>query len=499
MPTLSINSTRLAVRRCIRGCLSMCCLALSASPGLSWADTAPAAAVPGGTFGADLKAGRVRPAKAPVRQSLQREREQSEIEMFVGESRVFPAPGVARVAVGNGALLTAAALDAKEVLLFANAAGTSSLFIWSDDGTYERLKINIVPGETGRVAREIATFVSAMPQARTTVIGDKVIVEGEGMSDVELGKVEELAKRYPQLVNFSNRLGWERMVSLELKVVEFPVTELEEIGVKWTAAGGAAVGAIWTPGSRGQQQGLQIGIPSGAANGPPIGSASGSGDPVPVPRGLNILSAINLGLTAQLKLMAQQGKATILAEPRLSTRSGSQASFLAGGEVPYQVSTLAGTTVQFKPYGIRLDIEPRIDAQGVIRARIDSEVSSIDPSYSPSTGPALLTRRTKTEFNLRSGETLVLAGLLSRKTSVNIDKVPFLGDLPVLGPLFRSRRFQNDETELVIFVTPSVVDPGTPAVQDAVRRAREKLEPLATPGSVRAPDAPVEPADAAGS
>lgn len=465
------------------------CLLFGVVPDRSSADTA-SPSPSGGTFGVELKGTRPRTA-ALLRQNLMREREVSEIEMFVGESRVFPAPGVARVAVGNGALLTAAALDEKEVILFANAPGTSSLFIWSGDGTYERLKISIVPGDTSRIAREIASFLAAMPQARTTVIGDKVIVEGEGLSDVDLGKIDELAKRYPQLVNFTNRVGWERMVSLDLKVVEFPVSELEEIGVKWTAAGGAAVGAIWSPGSRGHQEGLQVVIPSAATGGPPISSTTGAGDPLPVPRGLNVLSAINFGLTAQLKLMAQQGKATILAEPRLSARSGSQASFLAGGEVPYQVSTLAGTTVQFKPYGIRLDIEPRIDAQGIIRARIDSEVSAIDQAYSPSNGPALLTRRTRTEFNLSSGETLVLAGLLSRKTSDNIDKVPFLGDLPVLGALFRSRRFQNDETELVIFVTPSVVDASTPSVLDAVQRTRQKLQPA--PAANEAPPSVVSP------
>ena len=133
-----------------------------------------------------------------------------EIEMFVGESRVFPTPGVARIAVGNGQVMTAAALDGRETILFANGVGTSSLFIWSEDGRYQRLKISIVPGDTSRHAREIAAFLAAIPGARASVIGDKVIVEGDGLSDFELLKIDELSRRYPQIVNFTNRLGWEK-------------------------------------------------------------------------------------------------------------------------------------------------------------------------------------------------------------------------------------------------------------------------------------------------
>jgi pilus assembly protein CpaC len=132
--------------------------------------------------------------------------------------------------------------------------------------------------------------------------------------------------------------------------------------------------------------------------------------------------------------------------------------------------------VQFKPYGIRLDIEPRVARSGAIRAVIDSEVSSIDSSVSTTSGPALLTRRTRTEFNVKPGETIVLAGLLQRTNSTDIDSVPLLGNVPILGALFRSKRFQNKETELVVLVTPHLVDSGTPAVQDRIERIHERLK-----------------------
>lgn len=398
-----------------------------------------------------------------------------EIEMFVGESRVFPSPGVARIAVGNGAILNAAALDGKEIILFANAIGTSSLFVWNEDGRHQRVKINILPGDTSRYAREIAAFLSTIPKAKASIIGDKVIVEGSNLTDADLARIDLLSKRYPQIVNFTNPLGFETMVMLDVKVVEFPTTELRELGLKWNATGGASIGGIWSPIRRGNDGPYQINIQTGTANAPPIGAPGGAG-PVTLPSGLNILSVLNMGLNATLSALAQQGRTTILAEPQLSARNGSKASFLAGGEIPYAVTTSEGTSVLFKPYGVKLDILPRVDSSGHVRATIETEVSNIDPSVTTSFGPALLTRKTSTEFNVRSGETIVLSGLIQRETATNIDKVPGLGDIPIIGALFRSKKFQNKETELVVFVTPTLIDPSSPGIAGRVQKTNERLE-----------------------
>lgn len=397
-----------------------------------------------------------------------------EIEMFIGESRVMPAPGVGRIAVGNGAILTAAALDGKEVILFANAVGTSSLFIWNEDGRYQRVKINIVPGDTSRYAREIAAFLTTIPKAKASVIGDKVIVEGDALSDADLSRIELLSTRYPQIVNFTNRLGFEQMVMLDVKVVEFPTAELRELGLKWGTTGGVAIGGIWSPLRRGDNSRYQINLQTGQANTPPITGVANA--PLVLTSALNFLSVVNLGLNATLNALAQQGKTTILAEPQLSARNGSKASFLAGGEFPYTVSTINGPTIQFKPYGVKLEVVPRVDRSGNIRATIDTEVSNIDNSVTTSAGPALLTRKTSTEFNVRNGETIVLSGLIQRENSTNVDKVPGLGDIPIIGALFRSKKFQNKETELVVFVTPTVIDANSPGVADRIQRTNEKLQ-----------------------
>ena len=321
----------------------------------------------------------------------------------------------------------------------------------------------------------LARSLMDIPNARSSVIGDKVVVEGDSLSNRDQARIEELAKRYPQIINFTNPVGWEKMIVMEVQIVEFPINMLREIGLAWNATGGAAIGGIWMPGRRGNAP-LQIDLRAGSENAPPIINPDGSGGPVPLSSSLNVLSAINTGLNAQLRLLEQNGTASIHAQPVLSTRNGAEASFLAGGEFPYSVSNINGTTIQFKPYGIRLQVTPTVDDNGVIRARIMSEVSDLDLSVMGDAGPALRTRKTETEFNVMQGGTIVLSGLLTREVNAAIDKVPFLGDIPVLGALFRSRRFQNNETELVVFVTPHAVDKHTLAQAESMLRARQRLE-----------------------
>jgi pilus assembly protein CpaC len=163
----------------------------------------------------------------------------------------------------------------------------------------------------------------------------------------------------------------------------------------------------------------------------------------------------------------------VLAQPQLLARSGATAEFLAGGEVPYSTVDANGkSNTVFKPYGVSLRITPQIERNGAVRSRIEVEVSSVDLSISVPNGPSLKTRRASTEFNVRSGQTLVLAGFLSREEARNTDKVPGFGDIPLVGALFKSRRFQHSETELAIFVTPVVVSPDHPDLARRVAQGR---------------------------
>ena len=142
---------------------------------------------------------------------------------------------------------------------------------------------------------------------------------------------------------------------------------------------------------------------------------------------------------SQINLLMSRGKAWVLAEPKLSAKSGSSATFLVGGEVPIVVPSVLGQTqIEYKEYGIRLNISPTVNKANDVATSIMAEVSRIDPSVSVQGVPGFLTRRVETESNVAAGETIVISGLLDRTASKAADKLPILGDIPILGKLFRS-------------------------------------------------------------
>lgn len=388
---------------------------------------------------------------------------ETQISLQAGEVRVLGIPGVARVAVGDGQIVNAVSTDDREVILFARKPGFSTLHAWTADGQVSRYAVDVAPEGTRQLRDELRTVLERIPGARITALGDKLLIEGDELSDADRQRLGELGRRYPQLLDFTGTVGWDQMVLLDVQVVEVPKTLLRELGLRWDpqGAGGINAGAGWDGGSRrfADRPGetvLPLAFPAARAAGY---------------FGLNAL------LSARLNLLAQDGRAVVLAQPQLLARSGATAEFLAGGEVPYSTVDRNGNTqTAFKPYGVSLRITPSVERSGAVRSRIEVEVSSIDTALSVPGGPSLKTRRTATEFNVRSGQTLVLAGFLSRDTADNVDRVPGLGSLPVLGALFRSTRFQRNETELAILVTPQLVTAAHPDVRARVGRTAAVLQ-----------------------
>ncbi len=220
---------------------------------------------------------------------------------------------------------------------------------------------------------------------------------------------------------------------------------------------------------------------SGSANGPTYGlvgdfhrSAAMASADVASAAGLAARAAISpfassfslaSSVTSMLNFLVSRGDAVILAEPRLSCRSGGTARFVAGGELPIpQSSGLGAVSVSFKEYGVKFDFSPTAGQDGMISARIATEISSVDFEVMVNEVPGLVKRRAETEVNLRENETLVIAGLLSENAARRIDQVAGLGDIPVLGELFRSRDFRSQKTDLVVFVTPRFVDTPHPGM-----------------------------------
>jgi pilus assembly protein CpaC len=385
------------------------------------------------------------------------------LEMQAGDTRVLAHNGVSRVAVGNGQVLAAIAAERDEVIVFAREPGETSLHVWAR-GKRSAYSVRVAPAHTRRMQAEVAALLARIPGARSTNAGEKIIIEGQDLSDADQARIAALAERYPHVLDFTGKVGWDRMVLLDVQVVELPRSRLSELGVRWDTT---------------TQGGLNAGLSLDALASGRLAERPGA---APLETALRAApSAGYLGLNAllssRLDLLAQSGEAVLLAQPQLLARSGSTAEFLAGGEVPYAtVDKNGNASTMFKPYGVSLRITPTISATGTVRSRIEIEASAVDPSVTATGGPALKTRRTATEFNAHSGHTLVIGGFLSRERSSEHSGLPGLRSLPLVGALFGARREQTRETELAIFVTPRVITGDHPSMQLPVQQGRRLLD-----------------------
>jgi pilus assembly protein CpaC len=270
----------------------------------------------------------------------------------------------------------------------------------------------------------------------------------------------------PKDQSVDNRLAVDSavQVNLRVRIAEIDRTVTRQLGINWSALG--SIGRI------GLAAVLNSNLPATNATPSFVGVTSVSGRPA----------------NAILDLLAQDNLATILAEPNLTARSGETASFLAGGEFPVPVAAATGSnnaiTVEFKPYGVSLAFVPTVLSSDRISMRVRPEVSELTSTGSVSvplsntatvTIPGLTVRRAETTIELGSGQTFAIAGLISRNFTTAMSGLPYLGEIPVLGTLFKSDAFERDESELVILVTPYLVRPVS--VASTLRTPIDGFEP----------------------
>ena len=370
------------------------------------------------------------------------------ITLYVGEAYVLDAPQVRRIAVGNGKVLQATALDERQVLVLPESPGQSTVVLWGRSGPERMLVFNVLPADVARILAEVRAMLGDTRKVSARVVGDKVLVEGSEVSEETAARIAEIGRRYPQVVNLLPRVGQERMIAMDVKFIEIRRELMETIGIRW---GGSAKGPTFQ--IIGDAQRSEALRPGGAAEG------SGLQIAPRIPPFATSLSLVS-SLSSMLNFLVQSGDAVILAEPRLSCRSGGHARFVAGGELPIPIAGALGTaSIGFKEYGIKFDISPVASDAGLISAKIATEISAINFEVSVKDVPGLTKRRAETDVNLREHETLVIAGLLTEEGARNVDRVAGASELPILGPLFRSRLFRDRQTELVVFVTPRFVEP----------------------------------------
>lgn len=242
-----------------------------------------------------------------------------------------------------------------------------------------------------------------------------------------------------------NVVKMEDMIHMEVRIIEFLSSKLQDLGIRWQSS-------IAGPGYAVAGDLRSNGLFRGSADQQVFGNLPAKVAP------FKTFFGIASEVTSRINLLVQNGDAFTIAEPVLTCRNGGEAKFLAGGEIPIPVPGPNNTvTIEFKEYGIKLNIKPVADDQGTIATQLLTEVSRIDESVSINGVPGLLTRRTETEMNVKERETIVISGLVNSENSKDVNKLPALGDVPILGSLFRSKKFLSKKTELVVFVTPQIL------------------------------------------
>jgi pilus assembly protein CpaC len=386
-----------------------------------------------------------------------------ELVLTQGKSLVVnTAAPIERVAVGFGDIAEARAVAPTEVLLDGKAPGETSLIIWQSGGTKlffdVIVRANAAPA-TARLEALRQRIAQELPGQGISVDvdGSVVFLRGSVRDLTSSDRAMAIASTAGKVVNllYVDVPPSDVQILLKVQFASVDRNATKELGANIISTGAAnTIGRV----STGQFQ-------------PPTpDQVGGTGSTTfTLSDALNVFlfrPDINLGAT--IRAFESRGLAEILAEPNVLAINGKPANFLAGGEFPYPIlqggqGGVGTITVAFRQFGVRINFVPVVTARGTIRLNVAPEVSALDYSAGLTvqgfTVPGLATRRVETEVELKSGQSFVIGGLLDRRLTETISRVPLLGDIPLLGKLFRSKAANNRHEELLVVVTPEIVRP----------------------------------------
>jgi pilus assembly protein CpaC len=364
-----------------------------------------------------------------------------------------------RVYVGNPLVVDSFTSSPSQIVVTAKTAGVSSLILWDEAGESTTYFVSS-DLDVLNLQKEIQ---EALPNDNIKVEAqqDRISLSGIVLSDASAEAAAKLAGLYTKdvvnsLVVRQAHIG---QVKLKVQIIEIDRSKLDEFGINLFSQGKTS-GAVQT----GQ-------FPSVTTTTSATSSSTATAPVLSITSPLNLLlynSGLNIGLT--LQDLQDKQIAQILAEPTITTLSGQKASFLSGGEFPFPVvqgssGGLTSITIQFRPYGVKLDFTPIVNDDGTIQLKVAPEVSALDytnaVTISGYTIPAISTRRAETQVELRDGQSFAISGLLDHRTTDILSKMPGIGDVPILGQLFRSKNINHSTVELIVVVTPSLVNPLT--------------------------------------
>lgn len=367
-----------------------------------------------------------------------------ELRLYVNQLESLAVVNPKRVAVGKPEVVDIQSVTSAEIVLSPKSIGTTTLFIWDDLGQHA-YKLEVFSGELSWVKAHADSIIRELGLSNiiSTKINQpegKIMLSGEVKDDNEkerlLNSLSSLKDKVLDLVTIKEE---KTLIQTDVQVVEINRTELKNLGLTYPQSMAIAETA---------------------------------------PKGMNKIMEMfatskwtREGMQVVLHTLLQQNKARILSQPKLVCLSGKEASFMVGGQIPL-VTTMAGLTgttitVQYKDYGIDLKIKPTVKEGGDILLELNTDVTDVDASgkFTPPPGatggggslPAFTKRNIQTQLYLKNGQSMVIGGLIKNNNQNNISKFPFLADIPILGLLWRSKDFQENQTELVIILTPAII------------------------------------------
>jgi pilus assembly protein CpaC len=385
-----------------------------------------------------------------------------------------------RVSVTDPEIANVSITTPTQVLVHGRRSGTVTLILWNqnDEPTMYDLVVEL------DVATSRETLRAAFPGEDIDLFqsGDALVVTGTVSTPETAAQALALTSTLSQTVVDLLRVEENRQtILLEVRFAEVDRTAIREFGLNLFSTGAANTpGAIGT----GQFGGIST---AGGGSGSGI-EVAGTQAEFRLADALNVLMfRPDLDIGAAIRALEQRSLLEILAEPSLLARNGTEASFLAGGEFPFPVVQAGGGTssvsIEFKEFGVRLGFMPLIRPDGTISLRVTPEVSALDFSNALTVSgflvPAISTRRAEAEVDLGDGQTFAIAGLIDQRLTAAALKIPVLGDIPILGRLFRSRASNESRTELLVLITPRIVQGQG---SDQIPPLPDFPEPFRTPG-----------------
>jgi pilus assembly protein CpaC len=403
----------------------------------------------------------------------------TDIDLLVGRSTILNVGSpITRVSLTVPDVADAMVTSPQQLLIHGKTPGTISMFVWDRTGAIKTYEVNV-----RRDLKQLVEQVQQLfPGEPISVVGSgkDVILSGTVSSKYVIDKASDVAGGYVEKKeNVVNLLKQQEgvasnQVMLRVRFAEVSRNALQELGVNLFT--GATGYKNWIARSTTQQFSAPD-FTDMTRTSDLDDNLTGASGKFTLSDFLNIFvfnNKYNMG--GVIRALEQKGLFQSLAEPNLIAINGKEASFLAGGEYPYPVAQAGGgntsITIQFKEFGIRLSFTPTVLGNDLINLKVKPEVSSLDfangVSISGFRVPALSTRRTETEVELADGQTFAIAGLMNNTVSQTMSKIPGIGDIPILGYLFKSRAYQKQQSELVVMITPQIVRKGGTGVSQGL-------------------------------